>query len=240
VCSVRGLHRPFPPSDPLVYSRPQLKPPCGICSFTTTTFGAHRGADKSAGRITSGWDLLRQLWGSTSALPSSTSGLPQLPGLISTRPGRHTFVPNLLRHFWADIFFPGPALVGPGWHICVPVDIGGAGVNSDTPRPAYIFFWPVFTPTGRHKPIPAFPGRSSRFLGQYRGIPAQHRASSCGWASSSLNSAGPSWPLCGFSVRPSRPPSRAGTARPPRLFSAASWAPAGPQSRRSDASSYLG
>jgi hypothetical protein len=34
---VRGLHRAFPPSDPPVYSRPQVKPPCGICSFTTMT-----------------------------------------------------------------------------------------------------------------------------------------------------------------------------------------------------------
>jgi hypothetical protein len=37
VCSVRGLHCAFPPPDPPVYSRPQLKPPCDICSYTTTT-----------------------------------------------------------------------------------------------------------------------------------------------------------------------------------------------------------
>jgi hypothetical protein len=118
---MRGLYRAFPPPDLPVYIRPQLKPPCGICSFTTTTFGVHRGADQGAGRSTSGRDLLHLLGGSTSATPPSTAGLLQLPGLTSTRPGRHTVVPDLRQHFWAGIFFPGqalgfpgPALVGPG------------------------------------------------------------------------------------------------------------------------------
>jgi hypothetical protein len=110
VCSVRGLYRAFPSPDLPVYSRPQLKPPCGICSFTMTTFGAHRGADQGAGRSTSGRDLHRLLGGSTSAPPPSTAGLLQLPGLITTRPGRHSVIPDLPRHFWAGIFFPGPAL----------------------------------------------------------------------------------------------------------------------------------
>jgi hypothetical protein len=81
VCSVRGLYRAFPPPDPPVYVRPQLKPSHGICSFTTTTFGAHRGADQGAGRSTSERDLLHLLRGSTSASPPSTAGPLHLPGL---------------------------------------------------------------------------------------------------------------------------------------------------------------
>jgi hypothetical protein len=96
---MRGLNRAFPPPDPPVYIWPQLKPPCGICSFTTTTFRDHRGADKGAGRITSGRDLLRQHGGLTLASPLSTLGLLQLPGLTSTRSGRHLVVLDLRQHF---------------------------------------------------------------------------------------------------------------------------------------------
>jgi hypothetical protein len=139
-----SLHRAFPPPDPPVYNRPQLKPPRGICSFTTMTFGAHRGADQGAGRNTSGRDLLHLLGGSTLAPPPSTTGLLQLPGLMSTRPGRHTAVPDLHQHFWADIFFLGPTYLRPGRHIYVPAGIFisrpmlvGPGSTSTFPRLAY-------------------------------------------------------------------------------------------------------
>jgi hypothetical protein len=129
VCSLRGLHRAFPPLDPSVYSRPQLKPPCGICSFTTTTFGAHHGANQGAGRSTSRRDLHRLLEGSTLALPPSTAGLLQLPGLTSTRPGRHTRLSRIY------INISGPTYSSPdrhsassGWHIYVPADFGGPGL----------------------------------------------------------------------------------------------------------------
>jgi hypothetical protein len=88
-----------------VYVRPQLKPSHGICSFTTTTFGAHHGADQGAGRSTSRRDLLHLLGGSTSASPASTAGLLHLPGLTSTRPGQHTAVPDLHRHLRAGTRF---------------------------------------------------------------------------------------------------------------------------------------
>jgi hypothetical protein len=126
VCSVRGLHRAFPPSDPPVYSRPQLKPPCAICCFTTTTFGAHRGADQGAGRSRSERDLLRLLGGSTSAQPPCTAGLLQLGGLTSTRPGQHTAVPDLHQHLRAGtqlpragIFMSRLAYSCPVQHMCV-------------------------------------------------------------------------------------------------------------------------
>jgi hypothetical protein len=101
VCSVRSLYRAFPPLDPPVYVRPQLKPSHGICLFSTTTFGAHRVADQGAGRSTSGRDLLHLLGGSTLASSLSTAGILHLPGLTSTHPGRHTAVPNLHRHLRA-------------------------------------------------------------------------------------------------------------------------------------------
>jgi hypothetical protein len=213
---VRGLHRAFPPPDPPVYSRPQLKPPCGICLFTTTTFGAHRGADQGAGRNTSGRDLYRLLGGSTSAPPPSTAGLLQLPGLTSTRPGRHTVVPDLHQHLQAGIFFPGPALsflgpayICPGRHIYVPADICGPGADFGTSRPAYIFFWPVFLPAGRNKSISAFPGRSSRSLGRCRDVQAWPGPSPRGWVAGSLLPASPPFlqqadpaPTAGHKCRP--------------------------------------
>jgi hypothetical protein len=146
---MHGLHRAFPPPDPPVYSRPQLKPPYGICSFTTTTFGAHHGADQGTGRSTSRRDLLCLLGGSASALPPSTSGLLQLPGLTSTRPGRHSAVPDPHRHLRAgtrlpraSIFMSRPAYLcpgrhmwgrgqlwhSPGWHICFPIGIHAYGL----------------------------------------------------------------------------------------------------------------
>jgi hypothetical protein len=60
VFSVCGLYRACPLPDPPVHSRPPFKPPCGICCFTTTTFGAHRGADSGAGWSSSGRDRLHQ------------------------------------------------------------------------------------------------------------------------------------------------------------------------------------
>jgi hypothetical protein len=124
VSSVRGLHRAFPPLDPPVYVRPQLKPSHSICSFTTTTFGAHRGARQGAGRSTSGWDLLHLLGGSTSASPPSTAGLLHLPGLISTRLDRHMAVLDLLWHFRAGTRLPRagihmsrPEYLCPGRHM---------------------------------------------------------------------------------------------------------------------------
>jgi hypothetical protein len=157
VCSVRGLYRAFPPPDPPVYVRPQLKPSHGICCFTTTIFGAHRGADQGTGRSTSGWDLLHLLGGSISAPPLSTLALLHLSGLTSTRSGRHTVVPNLLQQFRAGIFFPrpalgfpGPALVGPGRHISVL-----AGIRLFWPE--YAFSWPAFASVGRDGPLPISP-----------------------------------------------------------------------------------
>jgi hypothetical protein len=174
VCSVRGLHRAFPPPDPPVYVRPQLKPSHGICCFTTMTFGAHRGADQGAGRSTSGQDLLHLLGGSTSTSPMSTAGLPQLPELRSTRPGRYSVVPDLHWHFRAGIFFPepslafpGPALVGPGRHISVSAGICLflAGIR---------FSWPVFASVGQDGP---FSGLSRPACGRPGPIPATPRFS---------------------------------------------------------------
>jgi hypothetical protein len=130
---VSCLHRVFPPLDLPVYSRPQLKPPCGICSFTTTTFGAHRGADSSAGRITSGRDLLCQLRGSTSTSPPSTSGLLQLPRPTSTHLGWHSAIPDRHQHFRADIFFTGLALGFLGLALVVPTDFDGPGMAYPCP-----------------------------------------------------------------------------------------------------------
>jgi hypothetical protein len=170
---MRSLYRAFPPPDPLVYVRPQLKPPCGICSFTTTTFGAHRGADQGAGRSTSGRDLLHLLGGSTSASPPSTAGLLQPPGLTSIRPSRHTAILDLHRHLRvgtrfhpADIFYvPANIFYVPVGIFYVSADICGPGVDSGTSQPAYIFFWPVITPSGRHIAILAFLGWSKLVLG---------------------------------------------------------------------------
>jgi hypothetical protein len=157
---VRGLYRSFPPPDPPVYVRPQLKPSHGICSFTTTTFGAHRGADQGTGRSTSGRDLHRLLGGSTSASPLSTAGLLLHPELISTRPGRHTVVPNLHQHFWAGIFYvPTGMFYVLAGIFYVPADIFmsrstyvGPGSTSALPGPAY-------NSPGRHI---IYPGRKSR------------------------------------------------------------------------------
>jgi hypothetical protein len=191
VCSVRGLYCAFPSLDLPVYVRPQLKPPYGICTFTTMTFGAHRGADQGAGRSTSRRDLYCLLGGSTSASPPSTVGLLQLPGLTSTRPGRHTVVPDLHQRFRAGIFFPRPVLIFlglayicPGQHIYVPADICGPGVSSGASRLAYIFSWPVFLPAGQNKAVSAFSGRSAQDLGRHREIPA-------GWACQAESRRGP-------------------------------------------------
>jgi hypothetical protein len=143
--------------------------------LTTMTFGAHRGADQGAGRVTSGRDLLRQLRGSTSASPPSTAGLLQLPGLTSTRPGRHSVVPDLHQHFWAGIFFLGLAYLCPSQHIYVPADICGAGVDSDISLadiynflagthvsvPDYFnfgLFWPEHAISGPAQQNPSRPG----------------------------------------------------------------------------------
>jgi hypothetical protein len=210
---VRGLYRAFPPPDPPVYVRPQLKTFHGICSFTTTTFGAHRGADQGAGRSTSGRDLLHLLGGSTSVLPPSIAGLLQLPGLTSTRPGRHTAVPDLHRHLRAGtrlhragIFYvPAGTFYVLAGIFYVPAGIYGSRVDFGIPRagkylpqPEYVFSWPVFAFLGRHLPIPTSPGRHSRFLGQTgqsrlgRGppIPAGLRSSNPGWAAALLRCPG--------------------------------------------------
>jgi hypothetical protein len=141
VCSVRGLYHAFPPPDPPVYVWPQLKPSHGICSFTTTTFGAHRGADQGAGRSTSRRDLLHLLGGSTLASPLSTAGLLQPPGLTSTRPGRHTAVLDLHRHLragtrlpWAGIFMSRPT------YLVSPPTYMGPGLTPTFPRLVYMFF----------------------------------------------------------------------------------------------------
>jgi hypothetical protein len=160
---VRGLYRAFPPPDPPVYIRPQLKPSHGICSFTTTTFGAHRGADQGAGRSTSRRDLLHQLGGSTSASPPSTAGLLQLPRLTSTRPGRHTAVPDLHRHRrastqlrWAGIFY---VLAGIFY---VPADIFYVPASISMSRLVYVglgsspaFPWPAYIMSGRNSCLQA-------------------------------------------------------------------------------------
>jgi hypothetical protein len=142
-----------------------FKPSHGICCFTTTTFGAHRGADQGAGRSTSGRDLLRLLGGSTLALPPSTAGLLHLPGLTSTRPGRHTVVPDLHQHFRAGIFVLGPAYLCPGRHIYVLIDICGAGVDSGILPADICVFRPEYTPTGRHIAVLAFFGRNKSVPG---------------------------------------------------------------------------
>jgi hypothetical protein len=109
------------------------------------------------------------------------------PRPTSTRPGQHSVVPDLHQHFWAGIFFPGLALgfpglalEGPGRHIYVLADICGAGVDSGTPRPAYIFFWPIFSPAGRHKAIPSFLVQNMQFMGRLISNPALPRESSSG------------------------------------------------------------
>jgi hypothetical protein len=231
---VRGLHRTFPPPDPPVYVRPQLKPPCGICSFTMTTFGAHRGADQGGGRSTSGRDLLHLLGGSKSAPPPSIAGLLQLPGLTSSRPGRHTVVSDLLRHFRAGIFFPGPALgfprpalVGPNQHIYVPA----------LPWPAYIIsgrnshsragicqFWPSLAGirrfwAGTVVSRPAWAGILRNRLGRVVII----------WVGRPLLP--PGRPNPASPLQPSRPRSRAGTAGLPRPVLSTGQASAGPQPR---------
>jgi hypothetical protein len=179
------------------------------------TFGAHRGADQGAGRVTSGRDLLRQLRGSTSASPPSTAGLLQLPGLTSTRPGRHSVVPDLHQHFWAGIFFLGPAYLCPSQHIYVPADICGAGVDSDISLAGIYSFWPELTSACRIISISAYSGQNMQVLGRRSKIPAgmgrhgrsplRGRASLSGWAGSSFISAGPSRPRCSYSVGPSQP-----------------------------------
>jgi hypothetical protein len=149
---VHGLYRAFPPLDPPVYVRPQLKPSHGICSFTTMTFGTHRGADQGAGRSTSGRDLLHLLGASTSASPPSTASLLQLPGLTSTRPGRHMAVPDLHRHLRS----------GTRFH---PADICGPGVDSGTPSAGIYVFRPEYTSLGQIITILAYSGRILQVLG---------------------------------------------------------------------------
>jgi hypothetical protein len=164
VCSVRGLYRAFPPPDPPVYVRPQLKPSHGICSFTMMTFGAHRGADQGAGRSTSERDLLHQLGGSTSAQPSSTAGLLQLPGLTSTRPGQHTAVPDLHRHLWAGTrFHPADIFYVPTSIFYVPNGIFMS-------RPAYMGLGSTS----------AFPGPAGNSPGQNIAFPGQNSRSRAG------------------------------------------------------------
>jgi hypothetical protein len=234
VYSMHGLHRAFPPPDPPVYIWPQLKPPCGICSFTTTTFGAHRGADQGAGRSTSGRDLLCLL------------------------EGRHTVVPDLRQHFQAGIFFPGPALdfLGPAYlcpsrHIYVPADICGTGVDSDISLAGIYGFWSELTSSGCIIPISAYSGRILQVLGRAA-------ASRPTWASAAQSQCGPGHlppggpaPLSSWPAHPDLPaaavPSCPGLhhrptslgrlnasplcwAAPALLLS--SWAPARPQSRR--------
>jgi hypothetical protein len=215
VCSVRGLYRAFPPPDPPVYVRPQLKPSHGICSFTTTTFGTHRGADQGAGRSTSGRDLLCQLGGSTSASPPSTAGFLQLPGLTSTRPGWHTAVPDLHRHLRAGtllpragIFmswptyvrpgstsaFPRPAYNSPGRHIYFPAGIYVCG-------PEYsgsgLFGRNIFV-LGRIRLFPASSGRLGPRVGRLSnaavasGLVCPSRLFGPGWAS--IRAARPGFP----------------------------------------------
>jgi hypothetical protein len=181
MCSVRGLYHAFPPPDPPVYVWPQLKPSHGICSFTTTTFGAHRGADQGAGRSTSGWDLHRLLGGSTSASPPSTAGLLQHPVLMSTRPGRHSTSSG--RHIFMSrpanfmsrpaymglgltSAFPGPAYSFLGRNIIFPGrnSRSWAGIGEFRPLPTGISrYWADFGLSGRHKAslarAPAFPPR---------------------------------------------------------------------------------
>jgi hypothetical protein len=245
-----------------VYSRPQLKPPRGICSFTTTTFCAHRGADQGAGRSAFGWDLLRLLGGSTSASPPSTSGLLQLPGLTSTRLGRHTVVLDQHRHFRAGIFFPGRRSVSSGRHIYVSADIGGAGVDSDTLLAGICVFWPAFPTVGRQRQVLAFSGRDTKVLGRICALPAGlarvrsrlgcRCLSSTGWAGISSN---PGWAGAGrILAGPARVGSPAGPAAPPSpggpllhchpgspQVSApfGRWASAGPRPRRDSRPSRL-
>jgi hypothetical protein len=136
------------------------------------TFGAHRGADQGAGRSTSRRDLLHLLGGSIAASPPSTADLLQPPGLTSTRPGRHTFVPDLHQHFRAGIFMSRPAYLCPGRHIYVLAGIFisrsayvGLGSTSAFPGPAYNF-------PGQNI---IFPGRYSRSwvgIGKFRPLPA--------------------------------------------------------------------
>jgi hypothetical protein len=157
VCSVRGLYRAFPPPDPPVYARPHLKPSHGICSFTTMTFGAHRGADQGAGRSTSGRDLLHLLGGSTSAPPPSTAGLLQLPGLTSTRPGRHMAILDL------------------HWHLRAGTRLHRVGIFY---VPAGIFIsWPTFVGPGSTS---AFPGPAYNFPGRNIIFPGRHISSLAG------------------------------------------------------------
>jgi hypothetical protein len=258
VYSVHGLYRAFPPPDPPVYVRPQLKPPCGICSFTTTTFGAHHGADQGTGRSTSGRDLLCLLEGSTSASPPNTAGRLHLPGLTSTRPGRHTVVPDLHQHFQAGIFFPGsaidflgPAYLCPSRHIYVPTDICRTGVDSDISLAGIYDFWSELTSSSWIILISAYSGRILQVLGRTA-------ASQPTWASAAQSRCSPGRLPPGGPAPPSSRPAHPGLpaaavpscpglhhrptslgrldasplcwATPTLLLS--SWAPARPQSRR--------
>jgi hypothetical protein len=183
VCSVRGLYRAFPPSDPPVYVRPQLKPSHGIYSFTTMTFGAHRGADQGAGRSTSGRDLHRLLGGSTSASPPSATGILQLPGLTSTRSGRHTAVLDLHQHLRAGTQFhpTGIFYVPSGIFMSRPAYMG-LGSTSAFPGPAYDY-------SGRNILYPSRNFRSQAGMQQiwpllagiagFRADPGQFRSGRC-------------------------------------------------------------
>jgi hypothetical protein len=143
--------------------------------------------------------------------------------------------------------FPEPALVGPGRHICVPANIGGAGVDSSTPWPAYAFFWPRFACMGRHLSISASFGRDTQVLGQ---IPPPHfgwtgaqqfrlgrREADSGWAGASPAPAGPAslqswlgrhranpgWAV--FSLAPAGPAAPPFPAGPARCSSRLGWRP---------------
>jgi hypothetical protein len=219
LCSVCGLYRAFPPPDSPVYVRPQLKPPCGICSFTTATFGAHRGADQGAGRSTSGRDLLRLLGGSTSALPPSTAGLLQLPGLTSTRLGRHTAVPDLHRHLRADTRLHRASI------FYVPAGIFYVPAGIFMSRPAYMGLGSTSAFPGLTYDFPGrnmfFPGRYSRLwagIGEFR--PLLAGIIEC-WADSGLP-----WALQAAGI-PAGPP----TSAAPRPAPRSAYAPARSASR---------
>jgi hypothetical protein len=95
-------------------------------------------------------------------LPPSTAGLLQLPGLTSTRPGRHTAVLDLHRHLWAGtrLHRAGIFYVPAGIFMSRPAYMG-LGSTSAFPGPAYDF-------PGRNM---FFPSRYSRLwagIGEFR------------------------------------------------------------------------
>jgi hypothetical protein len=190
---------------------------------TTTTFGAHRGANKSAGRITSGRDLHRLLGGldisiTSKHFRSSSSSWADLnspgpafdcPGSTPAFPCRHSASSGQHIYASADIFMSRPTLVGPGSTTTLPgrhISFSGrySRIRAGISQPALL--WPELIGSGPALRIPSQLGLVELETGAGGSYPS-------GWASFSSIPSGPS--------RFHRS-SFARSSRPPRLFLAAS------------------